>query len=121
MATILVVEDEADIRALIAEELEDLGHEVHVESDGQAGLEAAIKLRPSIVCCDVNMPRMNGLQMKQALDEADALPPGARFIFISAQTSKSDVDDGMRTGADFYLTKPIDFDQLEKLVGGAVA
>ena len=117
MTKVLVVEDDLEIAGLIREELIDAGHEVVMAKNGVEGLAAAAQHRPQVICCDVNMPQMNGLQLKKNLDQKGLLDDETRFIFVSAQASKSDVADGLMMGADKYITKPIDFDLLISLVG----
>lgn len=112
MATICVVEDEQPLRALICEELEDCGHEVRCAPDGNAGAELIQEMRPDIVVSDINMPRLNGYQMLSRLKEEMPEMDGTPFIFLSAYADKSDIADGMMTGATAYLTKPVDFDAL---------
>jgi DNA-binding response OmpR family regulator len=117
MAKIVVVEDEAALRSMIVEELEDLGHEVHSAPDGEAGLALIGEVQPKIICCDINMPKMNGFQLKATLQEQSVVGDDTVFIFISANSSKNDIADGLMLGADHYFTKPIDFDRLAKIVG----
>ena len=121
MATICVVEDEQPLRHLIREELEDLGHRVECASDGKEGAELIRELKPDLVVSDINMPRLNGYQMlsrlKLEMPEMDAIP----FIFLSAYADKSDVADGMMTGATAYLTKPVDMDALADWIDTLIA
>ena len=120
MATICVVEDEQPLRMLIREELEDLGHRVECACDGKEGMELISSLRPDLVVSDINMPRLNGYQM---LTRLKAEMPGMEripFIFLSAYADKSDVADGMMTGATAYLTKPVDMDALADWVDSLI-
>lgn len=112
MARIVVVEDETELRELIVEEMTDFGHEVHAACNGAEGLRAIEARNPDIVLADINMPVMNGYQMRSQLK--DKRPDLARkpFIFVSAYADKADIADGMLLGADHYVTKPIDFDLL---------
>ena len=116
MAKIIVVEDDTVLRGMIAEELQDLGHTVKVASDGVAGLDMIRAEKPDVICCDINMPRMNGLQLKAKLQEHGAADDKTLFVFISANTGKNDIADGLMLGADHYFTKPIDFDRLAKVI-----
>lgn len=112
MARIVLVEDEAQLRDLIALELDDEGHEVLRAADGREGLETIVRERPDIVICDWLMPRMSGHDLFVALRrdhaELEALP----FVFMSAHADREHVQRGLGLGADAYLTKPVDFDQL---------
>lgn len=116
MARIIVVEDDTVLRGMIAEELQDLGHTVKVASDGEAALQMIQADKPDVICCDVNMPRMNGFQLKAKLQDDSAAAKKTLFVFISANTSKNDIADGLMLGADHYFTKPIDFDRLAKVI-----
>lgn len=116
MATIVVIEDEVRLRDLIIDELEDAGHAVHAASDGVEGLEIIENTTPDVVCCDVNMPRMNGLQMKVEIESRREQIGEHLFIFISAQVSQTDVDEAKAIGADHYIKKPIDYDHLMEVI-----
>ena len=118
MARIVVVEDDTVLRGMIAEELQDLGHTVKVAPDGEAGLQMIRAEKPDVICCDINMPRMNGFQLKAKLQEAGVTNDRTMFVFISANTSKNDIADGLMLGADHYFTKPIDFDRLARVIAG---
>ncbi len=112
MARILCVEDEEAIRSLIVEELRDAGHEVLEAPDGIVGLAMIEQHRPDLVLCDVSMPRMDGYQV---LKRTRALGPGFRvmpFLFLSAMAEPSQIVEGKSLGADDYITKPIQFEEL---------
>lgn len=112
MATVVVIEDEADLRDLIVEELQDQGHDVLASANGEQGLAAILKHKPRFVCCDINMPVMNGFAVKHKLNTLGIGPEQLTFIFITARSDKNDVADGLMIGADYYLTKPIDIERL---------
>jgi CheY-like chemotaxis protein len=109
MAKIVVVEDEPDLREILVDELSDLGHEVHTASNGVEGLSAIQTTRPELILADINMPKMNGYEMRQRLMDSDPELAKRPFIFVSAYADKSDIADGLMLGADHYVTKPIDF------------
>ncbi|MEM0923377.1 MAG: response regulator [Pseudomonadota bacterium] len=112
MLRIALVEDEADLRELIQEELEDAGFEVHPAADGKQGYDLILHLKPDLILSDINMPGMNGFQMRRALQEAGMEHAETPFIFISAFADQTDIAEGLVVGADHYVTKPIDFDAL---------
>ena len=115
MSTVVVIEDEPDLRRLIVEELVDHGHKVIEAANGEQGLAAILAHKPRYVCCDINMPVMNGFALRQALH---GMAPGLTdmtFIFITARADKRDIADGLMLGADHYLTKPINMDQLVQI------
>ncbi len=116
MARILCIEDEEGIRSLLVEELRDAGHEALEASNGPDGLTMIESKRPDLVLCDVNMPGMDG---HQVLTRTRALGPDFRimpFLFLSAMAEPAQIVEGRRLGADDYITKPIEFEELfEKL------
>ena len=116
MARILIIEDEAALRRMIAEELREAGHEVGEAGDGEEGLRLARATRPQIILSDIGMPRLNGFKLKQALDSAGA---AATFVYISGRDSRDAVADGLMMGAAHYFTKPIDMDRLHAVIGAA--
>ena len=121
MARILYVEDEVDIRAEIAEELEDCGHSVATAANGREGLDLALSFRPEIIICDCLMPVMSGAEMLQQVRAHQAEIGTMPFVFLSAHADQCHKSSGLAAGADAYLTKPIDLDRLvaivEELVG----
>jgi DNA-binding response OmpR family regulator/DNA-binding CsgD family transcriptional regulator len=108
-AAILCVEDEADLRADICEELVAAGYEVEEAGNGQEALEILRRRHFDLVLCDITMPKMSGLELlRQVRSEADFgdLP----FVFLTALAGRRDIIAGKEAGVDDYLTKPIDFD-----------
>lgn len=116
MARIVIVEDEHDLREAIQEDLEDAGHVVFPAADGAAGIDAIIAEKPDLILADINMPVMNGFEMKARLHKIDPEAAAKPFIFVSAFADMSDIADGLMQGADHYITKPIDFDALHAWV-----
>jgi len=115
-ATLLCVEDEPDIREAIVEELVDCGFQVIEASNGALGLQAVLDQRPDLVVCDCLMPVMSGIELLQTLRRDHPDYDDVPFIFLSAHASESDVELGKETGAEHYLTKPIDLDLLVETV-----
>lgn len=99
------------MRRNIALLLEMEGYEVFVAENGKTGLEAARKRRPDLVICDVMMPEMDGHGVVQAL-RAEKESATVPFIFLTARSEKTDVRIGMNFGADDYLTKPVNREDL---------
>ncbi len=112
MTTILCIEDEAALREDIAEELEDADYGVFQAGDGQEGLEMILKHKPDLVLCDITMPRKNGYELLKEVREKYMLFAEMPFIFLSALADKERVLAGLKTGADGYLTKPVDIEML---------
>lgn len=112
MSRICVIEDDGALRALLCEELEDYGHEVLEAGNGHAGLAMIKGTSPDLIIADVNMPKLNGLQLRAMLASEAPELADRPFIFLSGFTEDEDVEDALDTGADFFLSKPVNFDQL---------
>ena len=108
---ILVIEDEAEMRRNIVTILEMEGFEVLQASHGRDGVELARAELPDLVLCDVTMPELDGHAVIAALRSNEGTV-GIPFIFLTARAEKSDLRTGMVLGADDYLTKPVDADEL---------
>ena len=108
---ILVIDDEDDYRGMIAATLTLEGYGISQASNGLDGL-AAIKLHhPDLVLCDINMPTMDGYTLLGALKE-DSEYAAIPFIFLTGNAAKDDMRQGMKLGADDYLTKPFTSEEL---------
>jgi DNA-binding response OmpR family regulator len=101
-ATILVVEDEADIRAAIAARLRGEGFQVELAADGLAGVEAATTHRPDLVVLDLMLPGIDGLEVCRRIQAERPVP----VVMLTARDDETDVLVGLGVGADDYLTKP---------------
>jgi len=119
MARVVIIEDDPDILGLLVDEIEDAGHEVFSATDGTAGLALVARVRPDVICSDINMSGLTGLELKQQLDAQELCPQRTVFIFISANAADCDIADGLMVGAQHYFTKPIDFDRLISVIGDA--
>ncbi|MDH3663090.1 MAG: response regulator [Alphaproteobacteria bacterium] len=111
MAKIIVIEDESELRELLVEELEDAGHLMLEACDGVEGLAAIKAENPDVIISDVGMPRMDGYQLRQRLQNCSRFN-GTPFLFLSAFAFQQAMDKGISVGADDYLTKPVDVDAL---------
>ncbi|WP_033663917.1 response regulator transcription factor, partial [Bacillus cereus] len=105
--TILVVDDEKEIRDLIAIYLENEGYKVLQAADGAEGLEILEKNEVHLVVLDIMMPKIDGIHMCMKVREVKEMP----IIMLSAKTQDMDKILGLTTGADDYVTKP--FNPLE--------
>jgi len=115
MYSILIIEDNQDIRENTQEILELTGYNVSVAEDGREGVEKAFSILPDIILCDIMMPRLDGYGVRELLLEND-LTKDIPFIFLTAKTDLSDIRKGMNMGADDYLTKPFDDVDLMKSI-----
>lgn len=102
MASVLVVDDEADIRSLVRELLERAGHDVTEAGDGNEGLRAFFSSRPDLVVLDVSMPGLDGWGTLQRIRELSDVP----VVMLTAQAQELAKVRGLRGGADDYITKP---------------
>lgn len=121
MATVLVADDDADIRDLVSYKLQQAGHRVVSVADGPATVAVAHDLVPDIAIIDVTMPGLSGLEVCDALraDDATARIP---VILLSARAHAGDSQTGLDAGAAAYVTKPFSprelVRQVESLLGG---
>ena len=116
-ARILVVDDERDARSGLQKLLSADGYTVDVAEDGIAALAVAAEHPPDIVVTDVDMPRMDGIELIQKLHEQDKDLP---IIVTTAITDLAPAVAAMRAGAEDYLAKPIDIDALSLIVERAL-
>ena len=120
MIELLLIEDEAAMRDLIATALEFEGYRVHRAAGGESGLDLARRHRPALIICDVMMPGTDGYQVLASLRADPTLAP-VPFIFLTARGAKRDLRLGMSSGADDYLTKPVVLDDLLAAVRARLA
>lgn len=105
---ILIVEDDRHIVTLVRYVLEREGYQVQVARDGVEGLEIAREFRPDLVVLDLNMPRMDGVEMCRRL-KAEQNP---LVIFLTVHTEREAMARGYRAGADDYMVKPFELEDL---------
>ena len=112
MNTVLIIEDNDDIRESTIEILVLSGYKVYSAADGRIGVDLALKHLPNIILCDIMMPNLDGYSVLFLLGkhpETAAIP----FVFLTAKVERADMRKAMEMGADDYLTKP--FDDIELL------
>jgi DNA-binding response OmpR family regulator len=118
---ILCIEDDRETASLIAEELVDRGYEVQLAYDGREGFATILRTMPDLVLSDISMPVMSGFEL---LERLTALAPrfgNMPFVFLTALTDRDNELKGRQLGADDYVTKPIDFDVLDTIIGARLA
>ena len=111
MKKILLIEDNNEIRENTAEILSLADYDVITAANGKIGVELAQDQSPDLIICDIMMPELDGYGVLHILSkkpETASIP----FIFLTAKTEKSDIRKGMELGADDYLTKPFDDNEL---------
>lgn len=109
-ATILVIDDDDDVRAILTEALRSNGYEVHEARDGLAGLKILQSLSPALVIIDFLMPDLNGADVAR---RAQTLRPGLPVIFVSGYSDTMALES--IPGA-LFLRKPFGIDRLERAV-----
>jgi len=120
MKTVLIIEDNNDIRESTAEILQLSGYKVLQAVNGKIGVDLATQQLPDIILCDIMMPELDGygvLYMLNKNPETATIP----FIFLTAKAERIDFRKGMEMGADDYLTKPFDDVELLKAIESRLA
>lgn len=117
MKQILVIEDNLEIRENISEILELGGYSVITAVNGREGVELAKQKMPHVILCDIMMPELNGYEVFQELKK-DSVTSGISFVFVTASAEKSEVSKGIDMGANGYIRKPFEeqelFDAIER-------
>lgn len=111
---VLVVDDEQHIRMLIQQSLEDLeddGVELLTASDGEAALAEAERNRPELIFLDIMMPKRNGFEVCREIKQEIGLRDSV-VVMLTAKGQVYDREQGVLAGADHYVTKPFDPDEL---------
>jgi DNA-binding response OmpR family regulator len=120
MPTILVVDDDPDVRRVIAFKLQRAGFTVYEEANGEAGLAAATQEHPDVVLLDWMMPRLTGVEVCRAMREDPALD-ATRVIMLTAKSQEGEVQRGLAAGADDYIVKPFSPRELVSRVQAVLA
>jgi DNA-binding response OmpR family regulator len=118
--TILIVDDEEDVLRPIAYRLEMQGCNVLREFDGERGLQTALAKRPDLILLDIMMPGMDGLALCSMLKQREdtrAIP----IIILTAKTTVEDVEAAFKWGADDYVAKPFEWDELNGKINRCLA
>lgn len=116
---VLIVDDDDDIRTVLHLTLEHAGFEVLLAEDGIQAVEMARTQTPDAVLLDVMMPRMDGFEALRAI-RADARTGPIPVLLLTARTQTHDAVEGLDLGADDYITKPFDSDEVVARVQAAV-
>ena len=108
-ARLLVVEDEPNIRELLATSLRFAGFEVATAGDGRSAIAAAAQHDPDLLVLDVMLPDMDGFEVTRKLREAGRRAP---IVFVTARGSVDDKIKGLTVGGDDYVTKPFSLEEV---------
>ena len=113
MIRVLVADDEKNLRELLMRELARRGHDVAGVGDGEAALERVREAPPDVLILDMRMPKMEGLQVLEALQ---ALPEAPQVIVTTGFQDVTSAVQAMKLGAYDYLTKPARLEELDALI-----
>lgn len=108
---ILLIEDDPEVLINLETLLSEEGYDVITAENGFEGVKSAKENIPDIIICDVLMPKMTGYEVLKTLsliDSTETIP----FLFLTAKTEVKDIREGLKLGADDYLLKPYDSDEL---------
>jgi DNA-binding response OmpR family regulator len=120
MKKVLIIEDDTALRENTAELLELLNFEVATAPNGRIGITLAKQNYPDVIICDIMMPEVDGYGVLEAL-LADTSTNQIPFIFLSAKTEHKEIRKGMDLGADDYLTKPFEEEELVSAIESRIA
>lgn len=113
--TILIIEDNEEVRENMEEILALYGYSILTEPNGLAGVKTAIQNPPDLILCDVMMPELDGYGVLNLL-AANARTKNIPFVFVTAKIETEDIRRGMNLGADDYITKPFYKDELLNVI-----
>jgi DNA-binding response OmpR family regulator len=113
---VLVADDDPDILDLLTLNLECHGYQVYTAADGDEARTLALQIVPDLIVLDVMMPKLDGLEVLTIL-KAHAETRDIPVVMLTAKASDSDVWQGWQAGADYYITKPFDLDELMRFIG----
>ncbi len=114
---VLVVDDEPNIRETVGFILEMEGYEVEKAVNGREGLEKIRSLRPRAVLLDAMMPEMDGFEVCRRV-KADPELSGTTIVMLTAMGQESDRQAALEAGADHFLTKPFDDEEVLRILAG---
>jgi CheY-like chemotaxis protein len=116
--SIVIIEDNADGAATLAELLQLDGHQVQIASDGRSGLEMVQRVRPDVVLCDLGLPDLSGYDIARALRAEEALRH-VRLVALSGYAQPEDRERSREAGFHHHLAKPPDLDAVNAVLADA--
>lgn len=111
MFLILVIEDEAMLRANLAKMLQIKGCKVIEAADGKDAVQQLEQIQPSLIICDRMMPLMDGMEVLEWVRQQERFKE-VPFVFLTARAEQPDLEMAMQAGAQAYITKPFIFSNL---------
>lgn len=119
MKTVLIIEDNSEILDNIKEILELANYSVRVAKNGKEGISVCEKIKPDVILCDIMMPEANGYDVLTTL-KTNAITKGVPFVFVTASVEKKDIEAALEMGANGYIKKPFDAEELVNVVNSLV-
>jgi len=111
---VLVIEDNEDAAEMLRVTLELEGHEVHVSGDGLQGVEAAVRLQPEVILCDIGLPGIDGYEVARRLRDSRTPPP--LLVAVTGYTGPEDLRRATDAGFQHHFGKPPDLERLSRIV-----
>ena len=112
---VLVADDEKHVARLVQVNLERLGHEVELAHDGLEARDMALSGQYDLLVLDIMMPHMDGVEVLKTL-RRDARTKNLKVVILTVKAQDQDILRGFESGADFYLTKPFNPDEVAHLI-----
>ena len=112
---VLVVDDNVDAARSLAVLLEMCGHQVTLAYDGPSATQAALAYQPDVVLLDIGLPGLDGYQVAQWIRQQDSLKD-VLLVAVTGYGQDSDRQHSKDVGFDHHLVKPVDFDEVERLL-----
>ena len=114
---VVVADDEVAIAELLSMNLEMSGYDVRTAYDGEAARDLVLQTQPDLVILDWMMPKMDGIEVLTTL-RAHPATSHIPIVMLTAKAGDDDVWSGWEAGADYYFTKPFDFDAVLRFITG---
>ncbi len=118
-ARVLIIEDNVDAAAMLANLLQLSGHEVDIAADGPSGLERFERIRPQVVLCDIGLPGMDGYEVASRIRGLHHDPRPA-LIALTGYGAVADTDRALMSGFDHHVVKPVDPKALLRIINTAM-
>lgn len=115
MRTIIVIDDDNDLRENICGFLKEAGYNVLSANDGLTGLQQAISHLPNLILCEIIMPGMNGHDLYKTLQQIKSTST-IPLIFVTSKNDRGDFRASMNLGVDDFITKPINYNELQNSI-----
>ena len=109
--TLLIIEDDAELRFIVTAHLHAAGFHVLETEDGETGIQLAVERQPDVIIMDIGLPVLDGIAATRAI-KADARTAHIPVVMLTARSSSADVVRGLEAGAQEYLPKPFDIAEL---------